>query len=252
MHLRSCICATALGAVALASTTPAAHAQAAPAKWADTIAAEIDAATLAGDTARLHAAESMAERVATAFPNDGLILHYQAYALYREQEAAQGGTIDAARLERANRLLERSLATHPLPETHMLISFLDGMLIGADPSRAMELGAASSQSQAKAMALGPQNPRVWLLAGISAMFTPPEYGGGLDRAADDLKRSIAFFDKDAPKPGEPSWGRAEAHVWLGQVLAKQGDKPAAGAEYQKALDIAPSYAFAKRLAASVK
>src|SRR5581483_4874569 len=66
-------------------TSPSRISPTAPAKWADTIAAEIDAATLAGDTARLHAAESMAERVATAFPNDGLILHYQAYALYRAQ-----------------------------------------------------------------------------------------------------------------------------------------------------------------------
>jgi DNA-binding NtrC family response regulator len=41
---------------------------------------------------------------------------------------------------------------------------------------------------------------------------------------EQLKRAIEFSAKDAPKPGEPSWGKPEAYVWLGQVYEKQGNK----------------------------
>jgi hypothetical protein len=67
-----------------------AQAQNAPAKWADTISTEIEKAQISGDAAKMAAARALAERVATAFPDDGLILHYQAFALYREAMATVG------------------------------------------------------------------------------------------------------------------------------------------------------------------
>src|SRR5436190_18153604 len=42
----------------------------APAKWADTLSAEIEQAQLAGDVARLDASVTMASRIAMAYPND--------------------------------------------------------------------------------------------------------------------------------------------------------------------------------------
>jgi tetratricopeptide (TPR) repeat protein len=225
----------------------------APPKWADTLRAEIDKATLAGDPAKLAAARALADRVATAFPDDGLILHYQAYVMYRQ--AVQSGSRDAesgALLARAQTILERSLAKHPLAETHALIASIDGQLIDRDPSRAMELGIASQQATTAALTLGPNNPRVWLVRGQGAIFTPPEYGGGLPTAQDQLTRAIALFDKDAPKPGEPSWGKAEAYAWLGQVYEKLGDKAKAAEAYKTALSISPDYGFAKALALGIK
>jgi tetratricopeptide (TPR) repeat protein len=225
----------------------------APAKWADTISAEIEAAQVAGDGAKLDAAAALSARVAMAYPNDGLILHYRGYALYRQgiQQMAQGAD-GSALFVQAQRVLEQSLKTHPLPETHMLLSAIDGQLIAKDMSRAMELGMASQASSSAALSLGPNNPRVWLLRGQGAIFTPPEYGGGLGPAENQLEHAIELFGKDAPKPGEPSWGRAEAYLWLGQVYDKKGDKAKAAELYKQALDIAPGYAYAKALAAGMK
>ncbi len=92
----------------------------------------------------LAAAVALASRVAIAYPNDGLILHYQGYALYRAGVCSCSRRQDATPIfERARDILEKSLKSRILPETHMLMSSIDGQLIGRNPSRAMELGMAS-------------------------------------------------------------------------------------------------------------
>lgn len=225
----------------------------APPKWADTLRSEIDRASLTNDAAQLSAARALADRVASAFPDDGLILHYQAFVMYRQAIATSMSNADGgALLERARTIFERSLTKHPLAETHALISAIDGQMIARDPSRGMELGIASQQSMAAALTLGPTNPRVWLVRGQGAIYTPPEYGGGPKPAQEQLTRAIELFAKDAPKPGEPTWGKAEAYAWLGQAYEQLGDKAKAADAYKAALAIAPNYGFARGLAAALK
>jgi tetratricopeptide (TPR) repeat protein len=240
-------------AAALFVSGCSAQAQNAPAKWADTVSTEIEKAQISGDAVKMAAARALAERVATAFPEDGLMLHYHAFAVYREAMAivGRGGDVSAM-LERAQGIFEKSLKKRPLPETHVLMSSIDGQLIAKDASRAIELGMASQASIGAALTLGPTNPRVWLIRGQGAIYTPPEYGGGLEQAKHQLERAIEFFAKDAPKPGEPSWGKPEAHLWLGQVHEKMGNKAKAAEEYKAALALAPDYTFAKVLAAALK
>jgi tetratricopeptide (TPR) repeat protein len=230
-----------------------ASAQAAPLKWADTIGVAIEDANITGDLAAIQAARAMADRVSSAFPQDGLILHYQGYALYSEANLLLHQKRDGwAVLARALDALERSSTLHPIPETFALMSTIDGQLIGRDPSRAMELGMASQTAMGDALKLGPKNPRVWLLRGMSTLFTPPEDGAGAEAARDQLLRALDLFNGDAPLPSQPAWGRAEAHLWLGQVYAKLGDGAKAAAEYKAALALAPDFADAKALASAVK
>jgi tetratricopeptide (TPR) repeat protein len=248
--IRRLILSTSL--TALAALPLAAQGNIAPSKWADTIAAEIETAQLANDFTRLAAAVALASRVAIAYPNDGLILHYQGYALYRQALFVQQ-TQDATPIfERARAILSKSLNSRILPETHSLLSAIDGQLIGRNPARAMELGMRSQGSTDAAIRSGPANPRVWLIRGQGAIFTPSEYGGGLDVAEEYLKRSVELFTSDAPKPGEPAWGKAEAFAWLGQVYGKKGDKVKAAESYKKAIEVSPSYRYAQSLAAALK
>src|SRR5262249_29692478 len=161
---------------ALADATTTASAQNAPQKWADTVRHEVDAAYLSGDLAKMHAARALSERVATAFPNDGLILHYEAFAIYREatMESAKGSDV-TPQFVRAQSIFEASLKSHPLAETHVLLSAIDGQLIAKDPSRGMDLGMASQASISTAQGMGPNNPRVSLVRGQGAIYTPAEY-----------------------------------------------------------------------------
>ena len=248
--IRRLILSTSL--TALAALPLPAQGTIAPPKWADTIAAEIEKAQLASDSTRLAAAVALASRVAIAYPNDGLILHYQGYALYRQALFVAQSQDATPIFERAHDILSKSLNNRILPETHILMSSIDGQLIGRNPGRAMELGMQSQSSTNAALRSGPANPRVWLIRGQGAIFTPSEYGGGLDAAEEYLKRSVDLFATDSPKPGEPAWGKAEAFAWLGQVYEKKGDKTKAAEMYKKAIDASPNYRYAQRLAAALK
>jgi tetratricopeptide (TPR) repeat protein len=217
------------------------------AKWADSAAREIDRATITSDLARLQAVRTLLDRALVAFPNDPLLLHYQGFELFRESGLLDGLRRSAevpALMEKARAILERSNSLKPMPETHALLSSVLGRMIGADPEQAMTLGPQSQEEMGAAVATGANNPRVWLLRSIGSIYTPVEYGGGLPIAEDQLNKAIEFFNNDHPVVPAPSWGKAEAYAWLGQVLQKE-NKPGAAAAYDKALALEPNYLWVK-------
>ncbi len=124
-------------------------------------------------------------------------------------------------------------------EAHALLGSLYGLQIGRDPSRGVVLGVRASGALDHAEAAAPDNPRVPLLQGISAFHRPVRFGGGLDRAERLLRRSLDLFSREPLDKPWPNWGRFDAHVWLGQTLARQNDPSGARAEYDAALSLAP-------------
>lgn len=130
-------------------------------------------------------------------------------------------------------------------EARALLGALYGLQIARDPSRGAELGVRSSGALDRAEAGAPDNPRVTLLQGISAFHTPVRFGGGLDRAERLLRRSLDSFSREPQDKPWPNWGRFDAHVWLGQTLARQKDPSGARAEYDAALSLAPDSAWVK-------
>lgn len=214
------------------------------AKWADSAAREIDAAAAAGDMTRLRNAKTLLDRALVAFPNDALLLHYKGYELHREaslQDALGHRAEVEPLLAEARTVLEQSLATKPIAETHALLSSVIGRSIGFHPMKAMLLGPESGSQMTAAVALAPDNPRVWLLRGIGAMFTPSQFGGGVANAEKHLKKAAELFETDHPVPPAPSWGRAEVYAWLGQAYQKQTKPADAVTAYNKALEIDPEF-----------
>jgi tetratricopeptide (TPR) repeat protein len=202
----------------------------------------IASATPVGDIPALHGAEALLERAITASPNDPWLSHYLGYAIYREATIRMGrdrANIDSL-LERIDSILQRSIPLKPIPESYALRASVIGMMIGSNPLRGMWLGPKSGAEMEKALDAGPRNPRVWLMRGIGAIHTPAMFGGGLDKAEEYLKTSIALFASDRPEPPEPGWGLNEAHTWLGQVYARQKKFDAARASYQTALELEPN------------
>jgi tetratricopeptide (TPR) repeat protein len=217
-------------------------------KWADSAAREIDVATQAGDIARLHRANALLDRALTAFPGNALLLHYQGYSLFREAGLLSGKAgADKNELplvlRTAQTKLEQSLAAQPLAETHALLANILGQEIGLDASTGPTLGPRVQQEMTAALNMGASNPRVWLLRGIQSIYTPAEYGGGLTTAESHLNKAVALFVTDRPSPPTPSWGRAEAYAWLGQVLQKENRKAEARTAYRQALAIQKDYAW---------
>ena len=220
-------------------------------KWADSARVEIETATALGNLDRLRQAGALLERALTALPDEPLLLHYLGYARYREATIMQGMKRDEDEyrplLEAADSLLERSASKLPLAESYAVRSSVIGQLIGSNPLRGMTLGRKSSAAMDRAVELGPNNPRVWLLRGIGAMFTPSLFGGGLDKAEEYLNKAVALFPSDTPAAPMPAWGHAEAYIWLGQVHKRRDRIDEARQAYTRALELQPDNGWVRHV-----
>ena len=241
------LCVLAGGAPAILNAQGAGPTGAA--KWADSARVAVETAFVSSDSARMSDALLLLDRALTVYPNDPFLLHYEGYALYRKGVNMNGrGKAGAAVVfEQARTALEKSIATKPIPESYALLSSVLGNLIGSDPSLGMTLGPASAEAMETAVSVGPTNPRVWLLRGQSAFFTPEQWGGGIEVAEGYLKKARDLFAKDSPTPPLPRWGASEVYVWLGQVYQKQGKREDAAAAYTKALEIDPANVWVRRV-----
>ena len=235
---------TATGATAVAP--PAAGAGATlsgAARWADSVRVVAERAHLRGDTVALAAAHRLAQRALTAFPDDALLLHYQGYIRYRQAQRIRDFDTALPLFEEAVALLERSAAQHPYAETHALLASATGSMIGESMLRGIRFGMRASAAEDRAVELGATNPRVLLLRAVSAWYKPSAFGGGEQKARDLLQQALRAFATDAPARPLPAWGHAEAYAWLGQMEAKAGRRDAARAAYDRALALAPDYAW---------
>jgi tetratricopeptide (TPR) repeat protein len=235
----------------VAATTADAQTIAGRDKWADSARVEIETATAHGDLNRIREAGALVERALTAFPDDPLLLHYLGYARYREATVMQGKKYDDKEyrplLEAADSLLERSASKLQLPETYALRSSVLGQMIGSNPIRGVTLGPRSGNAMDRALELGPNNPRVWLLRGIGAMFTPSMFGGGVDKAEEYLNKALALFPNDRPAPPMPAWGYAEAYIWMGQVHKRRDRIDDARQAFNRALELQPDNGWVRHV-----
>ncbi|HYC49981.1 MAG TPA: hypothetical protein VEB19_02615 [Gemmatimonadaceae bacterium] len=200
-----------------------------------------------GDIPGIRGAQALLARALSVAPQDPWLLHYYGFALYREATLSFGMGRDGyiPILEKADSVLELAAKYERIPETNALRSSAIGMMIGSNPLRGMTMGPKASAQMDEAAALGPRNPRVWLLRGIGALNTPAMFGGGEARAESYLKKAIDLFASDNPDAPAPRWGANEAHAWLGQLYVRQDKTDLARAEYLKALAIQPNDMWVK-------
>lgn len=216
--------------------------------WADTVSAAIDAATRAGGMARLEETRRLLNRALAAYPDDALLRHYEGFLLYR-MITVGGAALPAATmatyLDDARAALERSLARRPMAESYLLLSEIYSRQVAANPKRGASLGPALALARARAMSIGAKNPRVYLLAGIAALYASSEVGGGTHTAERLLLAAVDFFRNDPARRPDPTWGRAEAYAWLGQVYERTNRRAAAKKMYASALALEPDNAWVR-------
>ena len=213
-------------------------------KWADSANKLIDAGMTTGQAAGLDQAIALIDRVLTVSANDGVMLHYKGYALYRKSNTMMGDeskkAVVKALLEESDAALERSAKVLQWAETFALRASVTGQMIGVgNPMSGMWLGPRADGLMDKALELGPNNPRVWMLKGVGNIFKPKMFGGGTDKAEKELLKAIELFANDRPAPPAPKWGYAEAYAWLGQAYAAQDKLAEARTAYEKVLELDP-------------
>ena len=126
-------------------------------------------------------------------------------------------------------------------EACALKAVLLGMAIAEHPLTAVWRGPRLQKFQKKALALDPQNPRIWYLMGMSHHFAPGPFGSQ-EKAKEYLLHSAELFEHDQPGRrafSYPAWGHAHCLMFLGEISREQGNNTEAAVYYRRALAVNP-------------
>jgi tetratricopeptide (TPR) repeat protein len=229
--------------VTILVTAPAARQSPPPPDWSQ-VTGQLEQAVLGDDAAGVRRARTDLLRLLAAgpAPDRAALVHYAiAYAGWRlSTNPAVSARERDDLLDDAETRLKTAVKLDPkFAEGYALLSGVYGLKINFSPMSGILLGPKSGGAIDRAEQLEPENPRVLLSRGIGKFNTPAMFGGSIKDAEACLRRAIDRFAAESPAKPFPGWGRFDAHAWLGQVLARRGDKAAARAEYERALELAP-------------
>ncbi|HLW89225.1 MAG TPA: hypothetical protein VKR57_12090 [Terriglobales bacterium] len=118
-----------------------------------------------------------------------------------------------------------------------------------DQARVQELFQQSSPLLKEALAAAPDNPRLLWVLGPIRWSSPPERGGGQDKAFELYNRGLQEIRKQKPPgdPLEPSWGQAELLMNLAwsNLNRTTPDLKAAEENAQAALKLVPYWHYVR-------
>jgi uncharacterized protein YciI len=119
-----------------------------------------------------------------------------------------------------------------------------------DPTRVPELMQQLSPLLKEAVATAPDNPRLLWVLGPIRWSSPPERGGGQDKAFESYNRGLEAIRKqkhDASDPLEPSWGEPELLMSLAwsNLSRTTPDLNAAEQDAQAALKMVPYWHYVR-------
>jgi hypothetical protein len=77
-------------------------------------------------------------------------------------------------------------------------------------------GKTAGEALQKGLQADPNNPRLYYLQGMSLFGTPPQFGGGKDKARPLFEKSVALYKAAHPDVLAPVWGQKEAENMLEQ------------------------------------
>lgn len=171
----------------------------------------------------------------------------KAYANYRLSiTAGLTGQSEQAEqaLDTAQSTLEQLIAAQPQADSLALLSSVYGMQIGNNPLKGALYGPKAGKTIQQAAELEPANPRVALIKAIAAYNTPAAFGGSKQSAIELSSKAIEMYAQPCQ---QICWGHAEAYTWRGLAKQELGDKAGAIADWTKAVEVEPTYGWAKFL-----
>jgi hypothetical protein len=122
-----------------------------------------------------------------------------------------------ANSQQINAYLAKAEAIEKNAETYAVENMSATQQMLVDPqSRWATNGKEAGEALQKGLAADPNNPRLYYLQGMSLFGTPPQFGGGKDKAKPLFEKSVALFKTAQPKPLYPTWGKQQAETMLAQ------------------------------------
>ncbi|MEP7364126.1 MAG: tetratricopeptide repeat protein, partial [Acidobacteriota bacterium] len=183
-------------------------------------------------------AQAAGKRVAQA-GNDAAA-HY-AYALAQStlaQVATEAADKNAARAAADAGIASARKAVELKPdvaEYHRLLGTICGQMIPGNALAGMKYGGCARDEVNRALELDGKAALNWVSHGVGNYYMPPMFGGGVDKAISDFRKAIQLDPKSA-----------EAHLWLGIALRKQGSNEEARQALEKSVALNPARAWAKQ------
>jgi tetratricopeptide (TPR) repeat protein len=137
--------------------------------------------------------------------------------------------------EQGIKAAEKAVALQPgSADDHRLLGTLYGQAI-TDVMSGLSYGPKAKSSVAKAMELAPKSSMVWVAQGVGNYYLPAALGGGAPNAIASLRKAIELDPKNA-----------EAYMWLGVSLRKDGKDAEARQAFTKALALNPNRVWVKQ------
>lgn len=119
-------------------------------------------------------------------------------------------------------------------EYHRILGTLCGQIIPANVLAGLKYGRCALEEVEKAIQLDGKSAMNWLSRGVGNYYLPASFGGGIEKALADFDKAIALNEK-----------LAEAHLWKGIALRKQGRNAEARKAIERSLQLNPKRVWAK-------
>ncbi len=159
------------------------------------------------------------ERIAAVKTDQWLPLYYASLCQIRLAFQQQDKTKIDPIVDEAEKNADRADALQPdKSEMLCLRSLIAAARIMVDPqTRGAQYGPQATTLLAQAKAAAPGNPRIYLLLGENAFYTPAQWGGGKDKAKPLLAEALDKYGSFTPASDiAPNWGKPMAAYLLSQ------------------------------------
>jgi hypothetical protein len=263
----------ARGVLAAALIAPAAWGQGAPTSWSD-VEGRIQYAYYTEDARALNGVlnslrpKPVEGEDESAAPDAGIRAYFRALAHYRLAQVLSAGNKKSQARDAIDGCGEEvDKAVDALPKVPIGLDETDAnkhqraeayvlgtacTLAGREMSSIPFGGGRIGSRIEEAVKLEPKNPRVRLVEALVAFDRADKDAAAKKAAVEKLRAVTVMFE--AARAGAattPEWGTAEAYAFLGRALLDQRDVVGAREALERALLIAPDYAYARRLAAQI-
>ena len=163
------------------------------------------------------AASNNFERIAQKETKEWLPFYYVAFSQTMIYNLSQDPTKYEALAQKADQYITKADSLNPNnSEIYVLKSMVSGLYIRLNPMvNGMKYGPVAGMQLEKAKSLDAENPRVYMQEGITAFFTPAQWGGDKEKGKKLMETAAAKFETFKPASSiHPTWGRGMNAMFL--------------------------------------